>query len=184
MLSFELKNSASHARIWFEPKNEFFFNQYSKTEVSNFECDQCQIFNDKTIILEINIFAGSRYIYGLLGARYNFINNNNLEAKINLTKNLNKISNTLLQLETTYLGLSEEFSIAIHKGLNRAYKEKKLLLNGTINFCYAVYDVAYSNVWIFRILSYLLMDLFLIEETKLSRETFLEKLRIAYNDNF
>lgn len=184
MLSFELKNAASHARIWYEPKEEFFFDQYSKTEVSNFECNQCQVFNDKIIIIEINIFAGSRYIYGLLGAKYHFINNNKLEAKINLTRKLDKVNNTLLQLDTTYLGLSEEFSTAIHQGLNRAYKENKLLLNGTIDFCYAVNDLAYSNIWIFRILSYLLMDLFLLEEKKLDRNIFLEKLKVAYVDNF
>lgn len=185
MLVFELNNSASHARIWFEHQNEFLFNQYSKSETFDFECHKCKLFNDKALIMEININAGPRYIYGLLGVKYHYINSNKLVAKINLTnKNITPIKDTLIKMETAYLGLPEEYAVAICDGLGRAYEENKILLNGTLEFCYAAYGLAYSNMRIFRKLSYLLINILFFEEKELNEDIFFQILKNESIENY
>lgn len=185
MLIFELNNAASHARIWFEPKNNFLFNRYSTSETYYFECNQCQLFDDRTLILEMNINAGPRYIYGLLGVKYHYVDSQKLIAKINLTnKNIVSVDDTLIKMETAYLGLPEEYALAIQSGLNRAYKENKLLLNGTLEFCYAAYGLAYSNMRIFRKLSYLLINLLFFQEKELKEDDFFKVLKSESIENY
>jgi hypothetical protein len=185
MLCFNLNNSASNVRIWFEPKKNFFYNQYQRSEVYNFECFQNQRLQDKTIILEINIYAGGRYMYGLLGFNYHFLNNNKLEAKINLTKkNIKTSEDTLIKSESAYLGLPEEYSIALYKGLKKAHDENKLLLSGKVDFCYAAHGLVSSCILIFQKLTYLLVNLISFEEKDVTRDIFFEMLKKANIDNY
>lgn len=150
-------------RVWFEHNQLLMLSSNNKAQIRKYPCHINNNSNNKTVIIELFIPQGGRIVYGLLGAKYMPTLINELEVSIFCS---NKISQNIFndalidKIEPAHISLSEEYCNAVFDSIDSISRQGKLKFNGKLEFCYGATAEISSNEWIFRKLTYLLINLF------------------------
>lgn len=157
------------ARIWFEPNKDLFF-EGEQIHSYEFISNPSKLKHNKTVIFELFLPRGGRIIHGILGMDFIYNERNKILIKIPIKNKTQKVVSSLLKYENVYLGLPDEYLNAVKRGIERAYREKKLLLTGELNFCYAAYGDVSSCEWVFDKLTYSLIGLIVLLPEDINKE--------------
>jgi len=146
-------------RLWFEEDNEVKF-QGDNIIHKDFQINSIKTEKKKIVIAEIFLPRGGRNIYGLLGVDYNAYDSEVLKVTLNsTTRTAESIYNSIIikNIESVYVGFPAEYNQYILTQVESHCINKKLILNGELNFQYAAFSEISSNGWIFNKLTDILL---------------------------
>jgi len=172
-------NNYKKVRIWFE-ENKVLKDKDSLLFSKEYNTEKNIINSNKRIVAEVLIPCGGRIVYGLLGFNYIPDNSNTLKLNINFHKEpgIYSFNDSLMKnIEPIYIGLNQEYLPAIINRIDLFHNERRLLLSGSLNFCYSAYGEVSSSQWIFFKLTNLLLILLVESNEEITKEFIIDTLK-------